>query len=150
AVVLDVNTGDVLSLASIEGASAEGPVRPSGPTEQTQPLMDLFEPGSTNKLITLSTALQKGVVGPHTQIDVPSALQIGDATYNDVDAHGDVRMSVTDILRTSSNIGTIEIAQHLGNKELASALRRFGLGRPTTVDFPGQAAGLLLSPDHYY
>jgi cell division protein FtsI (penicillin-binding protein 3) len=150
AVVVDVTNGDVLSLASIEGASATGPARPSRPVEQTQPLMDLFEPGSTNKLITLSTALERGIVGPHTEIDVPSVLPIGETTYTDVDAHGDVRMSVTDILRTSSNIGTIKIAQHLTNEQLADALRRFGLGRPTTVEFPGQAAGLLLSPDRYY
>jgi cell division protein FtsI (penicillin-binding protein 3) len=150
AVVVDVAHGDVLSLASVEGASATAPPRPSAPTEQTQPLMDLFEPGSTNKLITLATALQRGIVGPRTVIDVPSALQIGNATYNDVDAHGDVRMSVTDILRTSSNIGTIEIARHLTNQQLADALHAFGLGRPTTVQFPGQASGLLLDPSHYY
>jgi cell division protein FtsI (penicillin-binding protein 3) len=150
AVVVDVTNGDVLSLASVVGASAEGPARPSAPTERTQPLMDLFEPGSTNKLITLSTALQRGIVGPHTVIDVPSLLRIGDATYQDVDSHGDVRMSVTDILRTSSNIGTIEIAQHLTPGQLAGALHAFGLGRRTSVDFPGQPAGLLLDPAHYY
>jgi cell division protein FtsI (penicillin-binding protein 3) len=112
--------------------------------------MDLFEPGSTNKLITLSTALERGIVGPHTEIDVPSVLRIGDTTYNDVDPHGDVRMSVSDILGNSSNIGTIEIAQHMTPGQLAHALHAFGLGRPTTVDFPGQAAGLLLEPDRYY
>jgi cell division protein FtsI (penicillin-binding protein 3) len=149
-VVVDVATGDVLSLASIEGATATSPARPSSPTEQTQPLMDLFEPGSTNKLITLSTALERGVVGPDTEIDVPPSLNIGKTQYNDVDPHGDVRMSVTDILRQSSNVGTIEIAEHLTNEQLASALRAFGLGKPTTVEFPGQASGLLLPPDHYY
>ena len=150
AVVVDVTNGDVLSLASVVGASAAGPARPSAPTEQTQPLMDLFEPGSTNKLITLSTALQRGLVGPNTEIDVPSVLHIGDATYTDVDPHGDVRMSVSDILQTSSNIGTIEIAQHMTPGQLADALHAFGLGRRTSVDFPGQPAGLLLKPDEYY
>ena len=101
AVVIDVSSGDVLSLASIEGASANSAARPSSPTEQTQPLMDLFEPGSTNKLITLSTALERGVVGPDTEIDVPPSLSICKTRYNDVDPHGDVRMSVTDILRRS-------------------------------------------------
>src|SRR5436190_2322568 len=150
AVVMDVSSGDVLSLASIEGASAKSAARPSSPTEQTQPLMDLFEPGSTNKLITLSTALERGIVGPDTEIDVPPSLNIGKTQYTDVDPHGDVRMSVTDILRQSSNVGTIEIAEHLTNEQLASALRAFGLGKPTTVEFPGQASGLLLPPDHYY
>jgi cell division protein FtsI (penicillin-binding protein 3) len=150
AVIVDVTNGDVLSLASVVGASATSPPRTSAPTEPTQPLQDLFEPGSTNKLITLSTALQRGIVGPNTEIDVPSALHIGDATYNDVDPHGDVRMSVSDILQTSSNIGTIEIAQHMTPGQLSDALHAFGLGRPTTVDFPGQPAGLLLKPDQFY
>ena len=150
AVVLDVTTGDVLSLASVEGASPGEPVRPSGPTDVTRPLLEVFEPGSTVKLITLSTALERGIVGPHTEIDVPSVLPIGDTTYRDVDPHGDVRMSVTDILRTSSNIGTIKIAQHLSNEQLNGALRSFGLGKRTSVTFPYQSAGLLLDPDRYY
>ena len=59
-------------------------------------------------------------------------------------------MSVADILRQSSNIGTIEIAQRLSKYQLAGALRAFGLGQPTSVDFPGQASGLLLDPAKYY
>ncbi len=150
AVVVDVTTGDVLSLASVEGASADQPPRTSGPNDVTRPLLQVFEPGSTVKLITLSTALERGIVGPHTEIDVPPTLQIGDTTYRDVDAHGSVRMSVTDILRASSNIGTIKIAQNLSNEQLNGALRAFGLGKRTTVTFPYQSPGLLLDPDRYY
>ena len=150
AVVVDVTTGDVLALASVDGATAPTPARPSGPGEINRPLMDLFEPGSTNKLITLSTAIEDGVVGPDTLIGVPPQLRVGDATFTDVDPHGDVQMSVSDILRQSSNIGTIEIAQHLSKDRLAAALRSFGLGSPTSVDFPGQASGLLLDPSKYY
>jgi cell division protein FtsI (penicillin-binding protein 3) len=150
AAVVDVTTGDVLALASVEGASATGPARPSAAGEINKPLMELFEPGSTNKLITLSTAIESGVVGPDTMIDVPAQLQIGDAVFKDVDPHGSVRMSVSDILRESSNIGTIEIAQHMPKERLAEALRSFGLGSRTAVDFPGQASGLLLDPAKYY
>ena len=112
--------------------------------------MDLFEPGSTNKLITLSTAIEDGLVTPDTEIDVPSVLRVGPTPFTDVDAHGDVHMTVTDILRQSSNIGTIKVAERLGKTQLARALRSFGLGVPTTVQFPGQASGLLLDPSHYY
>jgi cell division protein FtsI (penicillin-binding protein 3) len=150
AAVVDVTTGDVLALASVDGASASGPARPSAAGEINQPLMQLFEPGSTNKLITLSTAIESGVVGPDTMIDVPSQLQIGNAVFKDVDVHGNVQMSVSDILRQSSNIGTIEIAQHMPKERLAEALRSFGLGARTAVDFPGQASGLLLDPSKYY
>jgi len=150
AAVVDVTTGDVLALASVDGATASTPARPSGAGEINRPLMELFEPGSTNKLITLSTAIESGVVGPDTMINVPAALRVGTATFTDVDPHGDVQMSVADILRQSSNIGTIEIAQHLSKYRLADALRSFGLGSTTSVDFPGQASGLLLDPAKYY
>jgi cell division protein FtsI (penicillin-binding protein 3) len=150
AVVVDTANGDVLAMASIEGASGNSPTHVSGPTEATRPLQQLFEPGSTNKLITLSTAIEDGLVTPDTVIDVPSALMIGGARFSDVDVHGDVKMTVSEILRQSSNIGTIEIAQRLTNDRLADALKAFGLGSTTSIDFPGQASGILRDPDHYY
>jgi cell division protein FtsI (penicillin-binding protein 3) len=141
AAVVDVATGDVLALASVDGAGASTPVEPSGAGEINRPLMELFEPGSTNKLITLSTAIESGVVGPDTMINVPPELRIGDAVFKDVDPHGDVEMSVSDILRESSNIGTIEIAQHLSKEQLAGALRSFGLGSRTGRGLPGSGVG---------
>ena len=150
AVVVDVTTGDVVAMASIDGATADSPARPSGPSEPTRPLMDLFEPGSTNKLITLATAIEDGLVQPDTVIDVPSALMVGDARFTDVDVHGDVKMTVSEILGHSSNIGTIKIAQRLTPDTLAAALRRFGLGAKTNVQFPGQAVGILRDPARYY
>jgi cell division protein FtsI (penicillin-binding protein 3) len=150
AVVVDTTNGDVLAMASVEGATATRPAHVSGATDLTRPLMQLFEPGSTNKLITLSTAIEDGLVGPDTVIDVPSALMVGGARFTDVDVHGDIKMTVAQILGQSSNIGTIEIAQRLTNDQLAGALRRFGLGRPTAIDFPHQASGILLDPSHYY
>jgi cell division protein FtsI (penicillin-binding protein 3) len=150
AAVVDVTTGEVLALASVDGATPTAPARPSAAGEINRPLMELFEPGSTNKLITLSTAIEAGIVGPDTMIDVPAQLRVSDAVFTDVDPHGDVRMSVSDILRQSSNIGTIEIAQHMSKERLADALRSFGLGSRTAVDFPGQASGLLLDPSKYY
>ena len=150
AVVIDTTNGGVLAMASVEGASGRVPAHVSGPTEATRPLIDLFEPGSTNKLITLSTAIEDGLVQPDTVIDVPSALLVGGTRFTDVEPHGDVKMTVSQILEQSSNIGTIEIAQRLTNEQLAGALRSFGLGSKTSINFPWQASGLLLAPDHYY
>ncbi|HTD50348.1 MAG TPA: penicillin-binding protein 2, partial [Acidimicrobiia bacterium] len=150
AVVVDTTNGAVLAMASIDGANGATPPHPSTPAEATRPLMDLFEPGSTNKLITLSSAIEDGLVTPDTEINVPPVLRIGRTSFTDVDSHGDVHMTVTDILRQSSNIGTIEISQRVGKDRLSQALRAFGLGERTSVQFPGQAAGLLLDPSHYY
>jgi cell division protein FtsI (penicillin-binding protein 3) len=150
AVVLDVRTGDVLAMVTVQGASGGEPARPARAGERNRPLTDLFEPGSTNKVVTVATALEAGVVGPGTTFPVPMTMVVGDEVYEDVHPHGVVQWSVTDIMRESSNVGTIMIAQRLGKERLARALRDFGLGERTAIDFPGQPDGLLLDPDEYY
>lgn len=150
AVVVDVETGDILAMASVDGATEAGPPRPAGASSHNRPLTDVYEPGSTNKVITVSAALDNGVVGPWTEFDVPDWIRVGDATFTDHGGHPLERWSTTDIVRESSNVGTIMIAQALGKERLDAALRAFGLGEATAVDFPGQAEGILLDPDRYY
>jgi cell division protein FtsI (penicillin-binding protein 3) len=151
ALVVDVRTGDVVAMATVQGATATEPARPARAGENNKPLTDLFEPGSTNKLITVATAIENGIVGPQTPFDVPTYLQVGDKTYTDTHRENAMeRWSTTDILRESSNIGTIMIAQHVGKEKLAQALRDFGFGEKTAIDYPGQPNGLLLDPAEYY
>jgi cell division protein FtsI (penicillin-binding protein 3) len=153
AVIVDVQTGDVLAMATVQGASAGAPAHAAQAGEATnRPLTDLFEPGSTNKLITIGAAIEQGKVGAHTEFDVPATIRVGNEhTYSDTHReNGTDHWSTTDILRESSNVGTIMIAQNLGKDALAQALRDFGFGEKTAIDFPGQPKGLLLDPDQYY
>lgn len=150
AIVLDLATGDVLAMSTVQGATGTEPARPAVAGEKNRPLTDLFEPGSTNKVITVAAAIEHGLVGPQTPFEVPSWYRFGDHTYRDVHPHATERWSTTDILRESSNVGTIKIAEQLGDERLAQALRDFGLGEKTAVDYPGQPAGILLDPDEYY
>jgi cell division protein FtsI (penicillin-binding protein 3) len=152
AVIVDVHTGDVLAMATVEGAANGKPVRAAVAGEKNRPLTDLFEPGSTNKLVTIGTAIENGIVGPYTEFDVPASIDVG-AEKSYTDAHRDHQMdhwSTTDILRESSNVGTIMIAQHLGKDRLAAALRNFGLGDRPDIDFPGEPQPQLLDPAKYY
>ena len=134
-----------------EQAAASRPTPRAGEATN-RPLTDLFEPGSTNKLITIGSAIEQGKVGAHTEFDVPASIRVGsEKTYSDSHRqNGTDRWSTTDILRESSNVGTIMIAQNLGKDALAQALRDFGFGEKTAIDFPGQPKGLLLEPDEYY
>jgi cell division protein FtsI (penicillin-binding protein 3) len=153
AVIVDVPTGDVLAMATVEGATKDGPAHAVHAGEApNRPLTDLFEPGSTNKLITIAAAIEHGRVGPQTPFRVPATLRVGDEkTYSDAHRDNGVDVwSTTDILRESSNVGTIMIAQDLGKEALAQALRDFGFGERTAIDYPGQPNGLLLDPDEYY
>ena len=157
AVVVDVTNGDVLAMASVLGATPTAQAAVAGPGDNNAPLTDLFEPGSTNKLITLSWALEHGHVTADTKFLVPESIQVEPqvAPYHDAEPHTGVpngieKWTTADILRESSNVGTIEIAQRMHNQELADGMRAFGLGKQTAIEWPYQPAGLLLSPSRYY
>jgi len=149
AVVADVRTGDVLAMVTVVGADADGPARPASSTQQNRPVTTVYEPGSTNKVITLGAALEAGVVTPDTTYAVGSSIRIADAVFDDHDPHPVEQWSVRDIMRESSNVGTILVARALGKERLDASLRAFGFGSRTALDFPGESAGLLLDPSRY-
>jgi cell division protein FtsI (penicillin-binding protein 3) len=157
AAVVDVTDGDVLAMASVHGATQTTPAGVAGPGDNNAPLTDLFEPGSTNKLITLSWALEHGHITPDTKFLVPFSLRVDPhvAPYKDAEPHvgvpnGIEHWTTADILRESSNVGTVEIAQRMKNQELADGLRAFGLGQQTAIQWPYQPSGLLIPPSQYY
>jgi cell division protein FtsI (penicillin-binding protein 3) len=102
-----------------------------------------------NKIITLSAALEEGVVTPTTSRLVPDQLQVGDHLFSDSHPHETVPMTTRDILTESSNIGTIQIAQELGAEAIDRYVRAFGFGEVTALDFPSEAPGILLPPNEW-
>jgi cell division protein FtsI (penicillin-binding protein 3) len=152
AVVMDLTNGDLLSMASVVGGSATASAHVAGPADRNSPLTDLFEPGSTNKLITLSWAIQHNLVGPNTPFVVPDQIRVDPHVkpYWDDETHPPQNWTTSDILKQSSNVGTIMIAKKMKNRDIASALRAFGLGTKTAIAWPGQPNGLLIPPSQYY
>jgi cell division protein FtsI (penicillin-binding protein 3) len=148
AIVMDVRTGDILAMATIDGETAEGPARPAPSTQRNRPVTDVFEPGSTNKVVTIAAALEAGIVTPQTEFAVPQAIKVDGQKFEDVEAHGPV-LTVADIVRESSNVGTILVARQLGSQRFDAALRNFGFGRLTGLGFPGEAPGILLPLSNY-
>ena len=153
AIVVDVQTGDVLAMANVEGATAEQPARPAPPSTPNRPVTDVYEPGSTNKVITVSGALEEGNVTTGTWFQVPAELvyeddQTGRHVFEDVAPHP-TAMTVADILRESSNVGTILIGRTLGKERFDNYLRGFGFGAPTSLGFPGESPGILLPVTDY-
>ncbi|MGH9021545.1 MAG: peptidoglycan D,D-transpeptidase FtsI family protein [Acidimicrobiia bacterium] len=147
AVLADVRTGDVLAMANV-GAPAAGP----GPraVQRNRAVVDVYEPGSTNKVITVAGALEEGMVTASTQYKVPDQLAVGNHVFSDHDPHPPTDWSVTDILVNSSNVGTIMIGKQLGKERIDRYLRAFGFGRRTGVGFPGEPPGILLDVDDWY
>ncbi|MGH9229163.1 MAG: peptidoglycan D,D-transpeptidase FtsI family protein [Acidimicrobiales bacterium] len=145
AAVMDPRSGEVLALANVE---ADPETHTVGNTGNNLAVTQIFEPGSVNKVITMSAALEEGLVAPDTELQVPDTLRVADHVYSD--AHSlPPRMTASQILSRSSNIGTIEIARRLGMPRLDEYLRRFGFGQRTALGLPHEERGILLDPDNW-
>jgi cell division protein FtsI (penicillin-binding protein 3) len=143
AVVLDVHSGEILAMASVPSVDPDA-FRSSDPYDRrNRALTDVFEPGSVNKVITIAGALEDGVIGPETGLEVPARIAIGPETFSDSQPHPTAWWSTREIMARSSNVGTIQIAQRLGEERLYDYVTAFGLGRATGLDFPGESRGLL-------
>ncbi len=149
AIVADAKTGDVLAMATVDGATPTTPAGPAPATAMNRPLTMVYEPGSTNKVITVSGALNAGVIQPDQSFVVPPSVTLGNVQFKDAEQHGVEHWNVSDIMRESSNVGTIQIASKLGKDRLGAYLRAFGFGSRTAINFPGESAGLLLDPSKY-
>jgi cell division protein FtsI (penicillin-binding protein 3) len=146
AIVLDPRTGSILAMAVQPGYDANRfPAAPRD-LQRNRTVTDTYEPGSTFKLITVAGALTERVVAPSTRFTLPYELQVADRVIHDAEERGTVNYSVRQILAHSSNIGAITLAQLLGRTQMASWISRFGFGRTTGVDFPGESPGIVLPP----
>ncbi|MGZ4411409.1 MAG: peptidoglycan D,D-transpeptidase FtsI family protein [Gaiellaceae bacterium] len=150
AVVLDPATGDVLALAGEPGYNAN--IFDLVPTalQRERPVTDAYEPGSTFKLVTVAGSLQDGLVTPSTTFKLPYQIQVADRLIHDAEPRPTERLSVAQILSRSSNVGAITLSRKLGKQRLSSWISRFGFGRTTGIGFPGESAGYIPTPDHWY
>jgi cell division protein FtsI/penicillin-binding protein 2 len=149
AIVLDPRTGAVLAMAQQPGYDANR--FPSAPRDlqRNRTVTDTYEPGSTFKLITVAAALSERLVAPSTRFTLPYSLHVADRVIHDAEERGTVNYSVAQILAHSSNIGAIELAEMLGRTRLSSWITRFGFGRTTGIDFPGESPGIVLPPEKW-
>ncbi|HVX22927.1 MAG TPA: penicillin-binding protein 2 [Acidimicrobiales bacterium] len=120
-----------------------GPKGPVVESASNAAVTQLYEPGSVFKLVTFSAALQEGIISPNTTFTVPDRIQLDGSTFHDAETHPTERLSATQILAQSSNIGTAEIAQALGETKLLAQVKALGFGKPTGLHFPGESPGLI-------
>ncbi|MDX6599786.1 MAG: hypothetical protein QOE87_3673 [Gaiellales bacterium] len=157
AVVLDTRTGGILAMAAAPGVPPQG-YRAGNDTEwRLRAITDLYEPGSTFKLVTFMAALQEGVITPDTRFRVPYTYTKTFEnphfvrTIADAHSHPIQDWSAREILAHSSNVGTITIAdQKLGQTALQSWIGKIDFGHPTGVDLPGEVPGKPLPNDKWY
>jgi cell division protein FtsI/penicillin-binding protein 2 len=144
AIVLDPKTGAILAMAQEPGYDANHPpAATASDLAIDHAVTDVFEPGSVFKVVTIGGALSQHDITPNTAIRVPGALHVADRVIHDAEPHGLETLKVKQILQRSSNIGTdIIAARYLGEGGLKRWMARFGFGRRTGIDFPGESSGL--------
>lgn len=143
AIVMQTRTGEVLALANLSADPAGGPPKQA---TKNMAVTNVFEPGSVNKVITISGALEEGIIHPEDSLVVPSTIRVADHVFSEHDPHPVERWSITEIVANSSNVGSIMIGQQLGKEKIDRYVRAYGLGSKTGLGFPGESAGILLDP----
>jgi cell division protein FtsI (penicillin-binding protein 3) len=149
AIVMDPKTGAILALASAPGYDPND-VSKTPIAQLGIPAVDqVYEPGSTGKVMTLSAALEEKVVTPTTVFKVPYTLRRGDHTFHDDLKHPTWQLTTAGILAKSSNVGAIQVGEKMSSATLRSYLARFGIGTMTGVGLPGETPGLFPTLDRW-
>jgi cell division protein FtsI (penicillin-binding protein 3) len=139
-VALDPTTGEILALAEAPGFDPNRFWLEDKSLYRARAFVDAFEPGSTLKPFSVSLALDAGVVRADDVFDCENgSFRIGRRVIRDFHPHG--LLTVSDVVRVSSNIGAAKISERLGAHRLVDGLRRFGFGDVPGSGFPGEIAG---------
>lgn len=142
AVVLDVQTGEVLALANYPSYNPNRRVNLSGEQLRNRALTDSFEPGSTMKPFIAALALEKGMVKPSTPIQTaPGRITIGGSTISD--SHPNDVLTVAEVIQKSSNVGTVKLAMQMSPREMWETYAQAGFGQKPHLPFPGAVSGRL-------
>ncbi len=150
AVVIEPQSGEILAMANRPALDPQLFASASAVAIRNRTVEDSYEPGSVNKLVTAAAALEAGVTNPSEILIVPDTIRIGGKIFSDYAPHPTSRWTYADVLARSSNVGTIMVAQRVGRQRMYDMLRKFGLGAPTGVGFPGEATGILQPVERWY
>ena len=146
AVVMDSRTGEVLALADDPTFDADDPGASPVTDRRARSLNLSYEPGSVEKVLTLSALIDTGKVNARTKMLVPGELHRQDRVIHDHWDHGLIKLTLAGVLAKSSNVGTVLAADKFGPGELRSYLAKFGLGQPTNVGLGAESRGNLPDP----
>lgn len=145
-VVQRVDTGELVALASYPTFDPNNLGDGKG-VYSNLAFSDVFEPGSTSKILTVAAGLEEDTIEPDTPMILPEAVTRGNRRLSDSHPHPDEYRTVAGALAQSSNTGTILIGETMEPKTLEEYLRKFGFGSKSGSGFPGESAGLLPPSD---
>jgi cell division protein FtsI (penicillin-binding protein 3) len=143
-VAMDVTTGEILALVDSGSVDPNDPGATAPDRRAARSISDIFEPGSTAKVITMAAALETGITDPLARWEVPYQYTTANGqTFKDSHEHAGMKLTTTGVLAESSNTGTVMIGQQLPEQVRHDYLARFGFGTRTGLELPGESAGKL-------
>ena len=142
-IVMDPRTGAIVAHATAPTFDPNNTKNVDLNLMRNPSVQDVYEPGSTGKVMTLAAALEEKTVAPTTVFAVPYKIKRGGSTFKDHDKHPVQHLTTSGILAVSSNTGTIKIGETISNDKLYSYLNKFGVGVKTGSGLPGESAGLM-------
>lgn len=142
-IVMDPKTGQILAHATAPTFDPNNTSKVSLVAMRNPSVQDVYEPGSTGKVMTLAAALEEKKVTPETVLTIPYALKRSTKVFHDHEPHPDQRLTTAGVLAVSSNTGSIKIGEMLSNDKLYDYLTKFGIGTKTGSGLPGESRGIL-------
>ena len=147
AIVMDPHTGEILALANWPTFNPNAYSAANEVARRNRAVQDIYEPGSTFKVVTVAAALEENVLSPEAMIDTnPGIIRFGGRVIDEYGGRNHGVLSLTDVIVKSSNVGAIKIGLQIGAERLGLYATRFGFGRPTSPDFAGETPGILWTP----
>jgi cell division protein FtsI/penicillin-binding protein 2 len=146
AIVMDPFSGEILALASYPAFNPNAFRDFRDDERRNRGIQDLYEPGSTFKIVTASAALEEKVMRPDAMVETsPGRIAFGSRVIDEDNGHNYGLLSFTDVIVKSSNVGAIKIGLQVGRDRMSAYVRRFGFGRPSSPDFRGESPGIVWS-----
>lgn len=146
AVMMDPATGEILAMASYPFFNPNEFRDFDALARKNRAVTDLYEPGSTFKIVTASAALEEGVIKPSDLVDTdPGYITIRRRRIDDTHRYG--VLSFADAIVKSSNVGAIKVGWRIGAARLDTYVRAFGFGRQASSEFPGESPGIVWRPE---
>jgi len=142
-IVMDPRTGAILAHATAPTFDPNNTKNLTQNLIRNPSVQDVYEPGSTGKVMTLAAALEEKRITPDTVFSVPYSIKRGGSTFHDHEKHPVQHLTSSGILAVSSNTGTIKIGELMSHDTLHDYLLKFGIGSKTGSGLPGESAGLL-------